>query len=239
MLKFVILSSNKENIKEVEYIIDKKLFKNKEYYKYYRFEDSDENFERLLKSKEYVHCYIIDTDGVNTEKLINKIRIEYKDLSTSIIIIDKNNKLNLENILNKYYMNTFLIKDKNKIIEGINKIISSILILHNNKKTLNFNYNNIWYKLPYEEILYIEKEQNKKQCKIICKNDTLITKYSITELVNILNSDFIQTHRSAIVNKNNILKYDNDLNTIHFINEETTSLISRNKKNEIKEMFTV
>ena len=52
MLKFVILSSNKENIKEVEYIIDKKLFKNKEYYKYYRFEDSDENFERLLKSKE-------------------------------------------------------------------------------------------------------------------------------------------------------------------------------------------
>ena len=54
MSNFVIVGSNKKNIKEYKYIIDKKLFKYQEYYKFYEFEKDDDNFKKFLKLRQHV-----------------------------------------------------------------------------------------------------------------------------------------------------------------------------------------
>jgi len=76
----------------------------------------------------------------------------------------------------------------------------------NKPEFLFFTVNKKRAKIQVHEILYIESQ--KENIKIVLKERTIITRYSISELEKILPSDFIRIHRSFIVSKSKIDFFD-------------------------------
>ncbi len=71
---------------------------------------------------------------------------------------------------------------------------------------LFFTVNKKRAKISLKEILYIESQ--KENIKIVLKEKTIITRYSISELEKKLPADFIRIHRSFIVSKSKIDFFD-------------------------------
>ena len=234
MFKFVIISSNKENIKEYKYIIDKKLFKYDEYYKIMSIESNHEKIKQLLETKETIHSFIIDgSSNIDVQDVIRTIRIKNQDIATFILVL---NTQNLQ-LKQKYFINVKLTTNV-KALENLIDDLIEIRKIKNEKKVLKVIYNNLLYNLPFSDILYIEKEANRKVCKIVCKNEIVMTNESLNNLLEKLDNNFIKTHRSAIINKANVIKYKALKNEICFANNKSINLVSRDKKGEIKEIFT-
>ena len=107
-------------------------------------------------------------------------------------------------------------------------IIRNILIQNTNKGEL--------YYIPHQDILYIEKSLNDNTSNIVTKNKAYNIRKTIKELeVELGNTiNFIKTHRSCIVNLNNIIHIDFENNIIAFVNKEI-DLLSRSHKKNLKE----
>lgn len=113
----------------------------------------------------------------------------------------------------------------------------SLKILENNQ-SLDFQYNGELYQIPYDDILFIEKNVDDIYSTIVTKTETIMIKKMIGILEEELKKDgrFVRTHRSCIININNLTCIELKNNIMHFGNI-TTPLLSRNKKRELKEIL--
>ncbi|MFA5407310.1 MAG: LytTR family transcriptional regulator DNA-binding domain-containing protein [Bacilli bacterium] len=103
-----------------------------------------------------------------------------------------------------------------------------------NKKQLIIKIAQTIYKIDFNDILYIVKEEGKRNTII----KTFYQEYSVslplTEISEKLSSDFIRTHRACLVNKVNIKTIDFKENVIMFKNDESINLLSKKCKKEVK-----
>ena len=100
---------------------------------------------------------------------------------------------------------------------------------------LSYEYNHTYYRIEYRQIIYIEKEQDSKRCIIRTKDGKQLIPGSLNEVEKKLDNRFFKTHKSLIVNLDEIALYEIKENKITFKNGEVTYLISRNKKKELIE----
>ena len=86
-----------------------------------------------------------------------------------------------------------------------------------------------------EDILFIEKESNTNKSIIHTNDKNHEICATIKEIEKSLKyAQFIRIHRSCIININKVIKYDFLENIIYFKND-STNLISREKRNFLKE----
>ena len=106
-------------------------------------------------------------------------------------------------------------------------------------KSYKFKIDNEIYQIPYEHILYFEKNLNDNSTFLVTNEHNYILNKSISSIDNDLKDEcnFFKTHRSCIVNLDNIKSINFTTNIIKF-NNCKTDLISRNKKKTLKELFT-
>ena len=104
------------------------------------------------------------------------------------------------------------------------------------KKILTVIFDSQIYNLPYEDILYIEKERNSKRSIIHTKTDIVYTTKTLTDLEDLLDERFFRTHQSAIVNLDNVKMIDPSKNYLLFISDEKCFYLSRDKKKKLKEL---
>ena len=106
----------------------------------------------------------------------------------------------------------------------------------NRNKVLIFNFNYNCYRIPYDDILYIEKIQDDQKCVITTENGNQFEiPASITKLSQDLGPSFFQSHKSCIVNIEKIKKVNYSDNTITFINNESVYLLSNRNKKRLKD----
>ena len=101
----------------------------------------------------------------------------------------------------------------------------------NQPEFLFFTVNKKRAKIQVDEILYIESQ--KENIKIVLKDRTIITRYSISEIEKIMSSDFIRIHRSFIVSKSKIDFFDSQ--TVEILGNQIP--IGRNYKDYIKNLL--
>ena len=183
--------------------------------------------------------YLLDLEvpGKSGLDLAREIRAN-NDWSSPIIIITQHDKFKNEGFTSKILMLDFITKNENidtNLLTSLN--IAYHISCHT--KSYKFSYNNELYQIPYEDILYFEKDLNQNYTNIITKNMNFKIKQSISaieqKLINI--PEFYKTHRSCIVNLNNIIKISWKYNTIYFINHQI-SLISRDRKKYLKDRLS-
>lgn len=236
MLQFVLLSSNKKNIRGYELVVDKLLMKEDTDYKYYNYTLLSDDLHEFIKEGESERIYLIEeSDTIKATDILEVIRNSYNDLNSFIIIIDKDAKIKRSYIEENYIVHTKVVNDVNKLSDILKQVIKAYKKKGNK---LSYQYNGCFYNIDFSKILYIEKQLDSKICNIVCVENTYSINSSIKKMLEILNNDFVQTHQSAIVNLDNVQKIDFTNKIIEFINGEKTNLFSRSYKKKVKDVIT-
>lgn len=195
------------------------------------------NYDEYNSKNQNRNIYILSTENIKEALNIAKSIRKHDDWVSQIIIIT-----NLKNANKNCLINKLLVLDYIDINSNVKDKLKEALYLayniFNKKKTLNFIINGEISKIPYGDILYIEKSNNQNYCTIHTVEEEYIIKETINNLEEQLDSAyFLKTHRSCIVNLYNI-KYYNCSSNIIFFNKgsnKKTDLVAREKRKIFKE----
>lgn len=131
----------------------------------------------------------------------------------------------------------FLLDYINKLDNCQKKIKEDLVIAmkhYDNKcNMLSYEYNHIYYKVEYRQMIYIEKEPDSKRCIIKTTEGKQTIPGTLNEIYDKLDNRFLKVHKSMVINLDQIKKYEIGKNKITFKNGDHTHLISRNMKKEL------
>lgn len=195
---------------------------------------NDFSLNNMSSTGKKIFLINIDSRDALGIKLIKKIR-GHGDWTSQVIVTTFHNIKNNNTSLYRLLVLDCISKTNNFINRVYDALMTAINILFSGA-TLNFRTNNEIFQVLYNDICYIEKNLNDNDSTIFTKNNSYTIKCSINKLLKNLKVDsrFIKTHRSCIVNINNISCFDMKNNIIKFGKLET-NLISRNNKKLLKD----
>ena len=236
MIKFIICDDNKEVLEIASKSVTKAMMNYEIEYKVLKFTKYDEKLKEQIKDELNTKIFILDIELPLVSGL--EIASEIRDTDDDSIIIFvtahpecKNDifysRLEAIDYISKYH----------RYEERIEETIKHIMTKKYRKYTFSFTYNHVHNKLQYKEINYIEKEPLQNRCIIhlVNKDEKTIAK-TILNIKKELSPMFFQTHKSCLVNLDNI-KYINYAKfTIYFKNGDSTNLLSHEARKELRKI---
>ena len=202
----------------------------------YKFFGSKEDDFKIInynqaRKNQHQKVYILSSDNFNDVIEIAKLIRNNNDFNSIIIILSYIKKEELNNDL---LVLSYINYDHNmfsKLEKALNKAYN--ILIENN--TFNFIHDRTIYRIPLNDILYIEKENNSNKCILHTKSKVYYINYSIKRFEKSVSClKFMKVHRSCIVNLDNVIKYNIINNTLYFENGKT-NLITREKRTLLKE----
>ena len=237
MVKFITIAKEKEVNEKFENIINVVMMKLDLYYEVNKYED--DKFKEKCKENCGTNIFIIkDSEEVSAERIVNLIKKEYKMVAAFIVVVGEENEIRLNNLVFEHSFLIDVIWDNEDLEINLENDIKRILdILDGRNKVLNIINDKLLYRIPYNDIYYIEKELKSKKSIIITKFGKFHLFKSLSELEEELDGRFFRSHQSAIINIENVEKIDFENNVIIFNNDISCSLISRSSKKILKKIF--
>ena len=238
MINFVICDDNKNFSKIMKNTIDKYMINYEQEYKIFHFEGYNNKFEEFVSKEIGFKIYFLDIRTKNGSGLdaARIIREKYDDWVSIIVIVTSHEEYRYEALSNRLYLLDFV----NKLIDCENSIKEDITKALNNYnkryKSLSYEYNHVMHKIEFRNIISIEKEPDSKRCIIKTTYGNSYISDTLNNIQSQLDDRFVKTHRSLIVNKDKITKYDSRTNTLEFCDGSNSNLIARNKKKELMKL---
>lgn len=237
MLNFIIYEDDEVTQKEYAKIINKFIMKKDIPYKIIKINSYDNPTKNLIKNLEGAKIFVIDIEvpGKSGLELSREIR-NSGDWNSPIIICSSHKELKNTGFASRLLMLDFIIKDKN-ILNNLEKALKVAFNIIDCHKSYNFKFNGEYYQIPYESILFIEKNLNDNYSTLFTKRSKYVIKDSIINILSNLNDErFLKCSRSCIVNMDNILSIDFINSTICF-GELSTDLVSREGKKALRNII--
>lgn len=236
MIKFIICDDNKEALEIANKAVTKAMMDYDIEYKVLKFTKYDEKLKEQIKDELNTKVFILDIELPMVSGLEIASEIRETDDDSIIIFVTahpecKNDifysRLEAIDYISKYY----------RYEERIEETIKHIMIKRYRTRIFSYTYNHVHNKLLYKEINYIEKEQLQNRCIIhlVNKEEKTVAK-TILNIKKELSPMFFQTHKSCLVNLDNI-KYINFAKfTIYFKNGDSTNLLSHEARKELRKL---
>ena len=224
MINIIICDDNVRDANKAKSFVEDYLFSTE--HNTYVYNDYDKNFLKIIDSKLENKIYLLDIEtpsmsGIDIARMIRK-----NDYSSVIIFLSVHDDLSRiiarKNLMALNFINKF---DNYEL--KLKESLDLALAVVGKKRRIRLESKGIIYNLDLDSIVYITRDTVSRMSIIICDNDTFRVSINLKNIKNNLNSDFIQTHRSCIVNKNRIKEFDHKTMTIIFDNMETTNLVSK------------
>lgn len=232
MLNFIVCDDNSKTLEEVSEVIDQEMMKNNIRYEKYLFLDYDFNFMKLTKDEIGSKIYILDIETKNMSGIDVARKIREYDMESVIIFLTSHMEAGFTVLKNEFMFLSFINKYdnyKNKLKISIKKAFEIL----GQQKMLQIVDSGILYNIPIKDIIYIERDNLERKSILHTEYSKYKLNKSLTVLLEILGSDFKQSHRSCLVNINKILKIDCANRNITFKNGIKIDLISNKYKKEI------
>jgi len=175
----------------------------------------------------------IEVPGKSGLDLAREIRSD-GDWKSPMIIVTTHEQLKNAAFTSKMLMLDFISKFYN-CEDSLKETLQLTFDIIESNPSFNFQYNGELYQIPYEDILFIEKNVDDIYSTVITKEERIRVRKMIGNIEEELTQDsrFFRTHRSCIVNIDNITSVELRACIIHFGDIETP-LLSRDKKKELK-----
>ena len=204
MIKFIICDDNKEALDIASKSVTKAMMNYDIEYKVLKFTKYDENLKEQIKDEHNTKIYILDIELPIVSGLEIASEIRETDDDSIIIFVTahpecKNDifysRLEVIDYISKYY----------RYDERIEETIKYIMTKRYRQNTFSYTYNHVHNKLLYKEMNYIEKEPFQNRCIIhlVNKEEKIVTK-TIQNIKKELGPMFFQSHKSCLINLNNI-----------------------------------
>jgi two-component system response regulator AgrA len=235
MLRFIVCEDNKEFLNRIGNIITKVMMPYNFEYKISKFTSYDKEVTEIIKRKNEQKVYILDIELGDVSGLEIASEIREQDLESIIIFVTSHNECKNDIFYSRLLAIDYIPKDRlweDRLESTLDYTLKAI----NRRRVLAFEFNYNSYRIPFNDILYIEKVQDNQKCVINTENGNqfeIIT--TITELSEKLGPNFFQSHKSCIVNIDKIKKINYADNTITFLNNECVYLLSNRKKKQLRE----
>ena len=219
-----------------EEAINEILMKSNNEYKVCSISNEYKEVRKYLIDKAGIKIYVIKEEE-NTERIVREIREQEEDMTSFIIVIkaDKHNE-EKDEILERISPFNLQIIEEEELEEVVERLVK---VCERYGKSLTYMYESLIHKIPYRDILYIEKETDTKMSKIKCIGKE---EYEINEplykIARELGKNFVKANRGVIVNIENIKIVDLKNNVIIFKNDERYETISRSSRKILKEAMT-
>lgn len=235
MINFVVCDDNKNFSRIMKTIIEKVMINYEQEYKIVQFEEYDSKFEEYIRKDLGFNVYFLDIktkhgSGLDAARII---REKYDDWVSILIIVTSHEEYRYEALSNRLYLMDFINKLDNceeKVIEDIKKSMNNY---NKRYKSLTYEYNHIFHKIEFRNIISIEKEPESKRCIIKTTYGKSYIQGTLNQVKTKLDKRFIKVHRSLIINKDKITKFDRKNNEIEFIDGTHTTNVARDKKKEL------
>ncbi len=214
---------------------------NNDQYKIYTFHEYKPSVIDTIKSLNGQNIYILDIEvkGKSGLDLAREIRNTKKTMNDQIIIATAHQDL-VQNAFHKKILMVDFISKFDELEENIFSCFKEIYEIFNSNKFFSFKQDGEIVRIPYNDILFIEKNKIEDYLIIETNSASITYKSNIAKVEKILASDvrFLKIHRSCIVNTFRITKLNTSIPIIHFDNKYTTCL-SRNKRKLLEERCVV
>lgn len=194
----------------------------------------EQSTKNLIDSIEGNKVYILDVEvegknGLDVARLIRNSG----DWISPIIVVTSHEKFKTVGYTRRILMLDFLLK-KDNLSENLLETLKLALKINGVKKTYSFLQKGEAYQIPYDDILYIEKNLNDNCSYIVTRTDKFLIRKTIVSIEKELNgTNFCKSHRSCLVNLDNVKNIDFE-NGIIFFDKKTTNLLSRANKTKLK-----
>lgn len=224
MVNIIICDDNLRDAKRVEEIVEDYFYKLD--HNLYVYNDYDKNFLKIIDSKLENKIYLLDIEtpsmsGIDVARLIRK-----NDYSSVIIFFSVYDDLS-KIIAHKNIMALNFINKFDNLEGNLKSSLDLALSVVGKKRRVKFESKGIIYNIDLDSIIYITRDTVSRMSIIICDNVTYNIKISLKNIKSNLPTEFIQTHKSCIVNKNRIKEIDHKKMIITFDNNQSTNLVSK------------
>lgn len=225
MINVIACDDNEKDLNNVVRITKEFMNKKKLDCKIFAVEDYNNKFYSLVNSSKPFKIYLLDIETPSKSGIDVAREIRRKDVDSVIIFLTAHEELGNIVLKNDLMFLSFI----NKFDDFENRLNNSLLKaldLLNKKNTLRFTDRNILYTINIGDILYITKDSFER--RTIIKTDYAEYKVNkpLSEIVDMLDDRFIQTHRACYINSDRKVTIDKSSKIITFDNGETIDLLS-------------
>ena len=238
MLIFIICEDNKEFLNKLSNVINKVMMPYNFEYKINKFTQYDKEVERMIHDNNEIKIYILDIELPVVSGLEIASSIRENDSNSIIIFVTSYPEFKNDIFYSRLVAMDYICKDKlweDRFFKTIDYTVKSL----NKKNVLIFEYNYNTYRIPFSSILYIEKLSDDKKCVIYTiDGESYYIIDTISGLYNKLSPNFYRSHKSCIINLDNVKKINYLDNTITFSNNSCAYLLSNRNKKALKEYVT-
>lgn len=236
MLKFMICDDNQEALERATNTITKIMMKYELDYKVYKFSKYSKELKQLIDEDEgNIKIYILDIEMPRISGLEIASEIRENDEKSTIIFVTAHSECKNDIFYSRLQAIDFISK-YNRYQERLEETIEHVLTKLQRKKALEFYYDHNFYRILYKEITYIEKVQSQSKCLIhLLNKEKIYITTTITKLSEKLKPLFYQSHKSCLVNLENITRIDFVNSIIYFKNGDTTDMLTVSAKKGLKD----
>lgn len=233
LVNFIICDDNKVVNKTVVDITNRVMMKNKLAYKVHTFFDYDTQFRKIMNSSLPSKVYILDIETPSASGIDIARRIREKDVDSIIIFLTSHEELGATILKSELMFLTFVSKFDN-YEEGIESSINKALDFLDQKNIIRFYDHNALYTIPSKDILYVTRDSVERKCIMKLDYGEFHLTKSLNQMQQMLDGNFVQTHRACIVNLRRVRKVKISKREITFDNGLTIDLISDSYKDNLK-----
>lgn len=239
MINIIIYEDNKDMQNLYKRTLNRYFKAKREKIKLYIFDCYSRNLETKFRNIPGKKIYIMDIEvpGKSGLDLARNIR-NSGDWMSPLIVITSYAHLRNTGFTSKVLMLDFICKREpveKRLIETLDIIYEMVSDCSN----YTFQYNGEVFQVPFDDILYFEKDLNDNYTFLYTKYNCYKINESILQIDKKLenNSQFFKTHRSCIINLDNVNYLDYSDSTI-IIGEYNIKLITNQKKNKLKKILS-
>lgn len=235
MVRFIVCEDNKEFMTRLQTSINKVMMPYNFEYKINKFSEYNKDLVKVINKQHELKIYILDIELGEVSGLEIASEIREKDQDSVIVFVTQHNECRNDIFYSRLIAYDYIPKDrfwKDRFESTIALIIKAM----NKRRILSYEYNYNSYRIPFDEILYIEKMQENQKCMIFTEDEEQYEiSTSMIQLAKRLGPNFFQSHKSCIINLDKVKKINYADNTITFRNGEEVYLISNRRKKQLRE----
>ena len=233
-MDFVVYEDEKEFRKQTVDVITKLMIKSDLDYSIKEFDKYNDKLNKIIESG-IPKIYILDIEIPNSKSGLDVARkIREKDWNSIIILVTSHVDMGYDALKAQIMVLDFISKFNN-CEENLTQVLKIALSKIDNKKVLVFKSCGITSRVYTDDILYVLKDTVDRKCII----KTLYGEFSISltmnEMIEKLDERFYLSHRSCLVNTEQIRVVNWRTGIITFKNGDSIDYISRDKKKGLKE----
>ncbi len=235
-MKFVIVEDGKLVQESIKNILRNLAVRNDQSIDVVYFNKYCKELQKEMDTKAYRKVYVLDIElensAMNGIEIADKIRED--DWDSEIIFVTCHDKM-FETVHRKVLEVFDFIEKFDDMEKRLERDIQKIFSRKFDKKTLKLSGKFVELEIYMKNILYITRDKEERKTIIHTEDVEFKVSYSLAELLEILDSRFVQTHRSCIANRLRMTERNYAKGYFILDNGVRVDLLSKRYRKEIEE----